>query len=299
MEKEKKGYEVKQDNKDYIVLIDLQDMKLVIKCLNKSTGDLFSSKNFELQDLHAMNKYFRIADNIKEIQFLLNTAIEKVKIGLLEDSNQLTIFFYLMLGVDENTIAFPLSKAANLTKNNISGETRNSRLNPNYLEELEIAMERIEGENHMIKRESDLLKEKIKQLYIQSNELKKESMQLKEDNNSLREQNQALLEFKRKYESSISSTPFKTNDSYFQDSMKISSVIDEIINSKNEKNDNIIINNNNNIEKNDYIYKNKNYPKDNMKNLALRNKNESSEKKYKEMNIHTSEGDKEGNWRRA
>ena len=61
----------------------------------------------------------------------LETAIEKVKIGLLEDFNQMTMFFYLMLGVDENTIAFPLIKAANITKNTIASETRNSRLNPN------------------------------------------------------------------------------------------------------------------------------------------------------------------------
>ena len=186
MENENKGYEVKQNGKDYIVLVDLQEMKLMIKCLNKSTEDLFSSKNYDIEDLHAMNKYFRIADNIKEIQFLLNTAIEKVKIGLLEDFNQMTMFFYLMLGVDENTIAFPLIKIANLGKNNITEDKKNSRLSPNYLEELENTMERIEGENYIIKRESDMLKEKIKKLYIQSNELKKESMKLKQDNNSLR-----------------------------------------------------------------------------------------------------------------
>ena len=106
MEGDKKGYEVKQNDKDYIVLIDHNENKLIIKCLNKSSGDFYSSKNYELNDLRTMNKYFRIADNIKEIQSLLNTAIEKVKIGLLEDFNQMTIFFYLMLGVDENTIAF-------------------------------------------------------------------------------------------------------------------------------------------------------------------------------------------------
>ena len=285
MENEKKGYEVKQNGKDYIVLIDLQDMKLMIKCLNKSTGDLFSSKNYELHDLHTMNKYFRIADNIKEIQFLLNTAIEKVKIGLLEDFNQMTFFFYLMLGVDENTIAFPLIKAANITKNTIARETRNSRLNPNYLEELENAMERIEGENYIIKRETDMLKEKIKKLYLQSNELKKESMQLKEDNNTLREQNQALLEFKRKYESSMSSTPFKSSDLYNKDNMQISSVIDEVINGKNYKNEKI---NNNDIQNNDNIKQN--YPKDNMRNNTASNK---FEKKDEEINIQNNDENEE------
>ena len=124
METEKKGYEVKQNGKDYIVVIDLIDNKLIIKCLNKSTSDFFSSKNYFLNDLHAMNKYFRIADNIKEIQSLLNSAIEKVKIGLLEDFNQMTIFFYLMLGVDENTIAFPLIKENNIPKKSIISELR-------------------------------------------------------------------------------------------------------------------------------------------------------------------------------
>ena len=119
MESEKKGYEVKQNGKDYIVLIDLIENKIIIKCLNKSTGDFFSSKNYNLNSLHSMNKYFRIADNLKEIQSLLNNAIEKVKIGLLEDFNQMTIFFYLMLGVDENTIAFPLIKKKILKKNHL------------------------------------------------------------------------------------------------------------------------------------------------------------------------------------
>ena len=115
MEGDKNGYEVKQNGKDYIVLIDLIENKLIIKCLNKSTGDFFSSKNYELEDLRMMNKYFRITDNIKEIQSLLNTAIEKVKMGLLEDFTQMTIFFYLMLGLDENTIAFPLIKEKKIT----------------------------------------------------------------------------------------------------------------------------------------------------------------------------------------
>ena len=44
METEKKGYEVKQNGKDYIVLIDLEDNKLIIKCLNTSTNDYFSKK---------------------------------------------------------------------------------------------------------------------------------------------------------------------------------------------------------------------------------------------------------------
>ena len=235
MEGEKKGFEVKQNGKDYIVLIDLLNSKLMIKCLNKSTGDLFSSKNYLIQDLHAMNKYFRIADNIKEIQSLLNSAIEKVKIGLLEDFNQMTIFFYLMLGVDENTIAFPLIKEKNIIKKSIIAELKSARKSPNYLEALENAVEKIEGENYKIKKETNMLKEEIKRLYMESNELKKESMKLKEDNESLREQNKILLEFKKKYEYSMS-TPFKS-DSEFQGEMQISTVIDEMIKGKEEKTD--------------------------------------------------------------
>ena len=174
MEGDKKGYEVKQNDKDYIVLIDHNENKLIIKCLNKSSGDFYSSKNYELNDLRTMNKYFRIADNIKEIQSLLNTAIEKVKIGLLEDFNQMTIFFYLMLGVDENTIAFPLIKEKNIKQKSLLSQLKNSRLNPNYLETLENAVEKIEGENYIIKRETKMLKEEIKKLYMESNELRKE-----------------------------------------------------------------------------------------------------------------------------
>jgi hypothetical protein len=218
MEADKNGYEVKQNGKDYIVLIDLFENKLIIKCLNKSSGDFFSSRNYELEDLRTMNKYFRITDNIKEIQSLLNTAIEKVKMGLLEDFTQMTIFFYLMLGLDENTIAFPLIKEQNITTRSFANdnELKNTKLNKNYLESLE-------NENYIIKKEKNMLKEEIKKLYLESNELKKEKDMLKEDNESLREENQKLLEFKRKYEQAMV-TSIK-NELEFQGEMKISSAV--------------------------------------------------------------------------
>ena len=71
MEADKNGYEVKQNGKDYIVLIDLIENKLIIKCLNKSSGDFFSSRNYELEDLRAMNKYFCI-NNINEFKIYKN-----------------------------------------------------------------------------------------------------------------------------------------------------------------------------------------------------------------------------------
>ena len=49
MESYKKDYEVKQNGKDYIVLIELIDNKLIIKSINKSTGDYFSSKNYNFK----------------------------------------------------------------------------------------------------------------------------------------------------------------------------------------------------------------------------------------------------------
>ena len=229
MEKDKKGYEVKQNGKDYIVLIDLIDNTLIIKSLNKTTGDFFSSKNYNLNSLHSMNKYFRIADNIKEIQSLLNNAIEKVKIGLLEDFNQMTIFFYLMLGVDENTIAFPLIKGKNIKKKSIITELKTNRYSPKYLETLENMVAKMEGENNTIKKETNILKEEIKKLHMQSNELKRESKQLKEYNDSLREQNKKLMEYKIKYES-IMNTPYKA-----ESEMQISYVIDEVIKGNGDK----------------------------------------------------------------
>ena len=164
----KNGYEVKQNEKDYEVLIDINNEKLIIKCLNKSTGDYFSSKNYELEDLRSMNKYFRVADSIKEIQTLLNSAIEKVKMGLLEDFTQMTIFFYLMLGLDENTIAFPLIKEKNILTKTLANESdqKNQRYNNNYVQSLE-------NENIIMKKEKNLLKEEIKKLNKESDELKK------------------------------------------------------------------------------------------------------------------------------
>ena len=41
MKSHKNGYEVKQNEKDYEVLIDFNNEKLIIKCLNKSSGDYY------------------------------------------------------------------------------------------------------------------------------------------------------------------------------------------------------------------------------------------------------------------
>jgi hypothetical protein len=79
------GFEINYEGKDYILLIDLQDNKLKIKCLNNLSGDFFSSKAYKTENLHSMNKCFRFTNNIEEIQTLLNNSIEKGKIGLFED----------------------------------------------------------------------------------------------------------------------------------------------------------------------------------------------------------------------
>ena len=92
MEDAKKGYEIKQKN-NYLIVIDIINNNLIIECDNKTTGVYFVSKNYTLEDLKTMNKYFRNINNIKDIQTILNTTIEKAKIGLLEDFNQITIFF--------------------------------------------------------------------------------------------------------------------------------------------------------------------------------------------------------------
>ena len=110
MEEDINGFEINQKGKDYILLIDLQENNILIKCINKSSGDFFFSKQYDLSYFNSMNKYFQIYNNIQEIQSLLNNAIEKAKIGLLEDFNQLTIFFYLIFDTEENTIAFSLNK---------------------------------------------------------------------------------------------------------------------------------------------------------------------------------------------
>ena len=238
MSEDKNCYEINQKGRDYVVLIDLLDNELIIKCINKSSGDFFSSKKYKLEDLHSMNKYFRIADNIKEIQSLLNSAIEQTKIGLLEDFNQMTIFFYLMLGLEQNTIAFTLIKGKdNFTvKNSILKELRNYRDEKNYLETLENIIEKIEGENYLIKQKAIILSERLKKLNIESDKLKKESLLLKENNDLLRKENMKLMEYKKKYETVIR-TPFKS-ESEFKGEMKIANVADEFFCCKKRKEEN-------------------------------------------------------------
>ena len=243
MSDELNGYEINQKGKDYIVLVDIQENQLIIKCINKTSGEFFSSKIYKLEDLHLMNKYFRISENIKEIQSLLNSAIEKAKIGLLEDFNQMTIFFYLILGIEENTIAFPLIKEKKEIekntekKNSILKELINLHNNDNYIEKLENIIEKIEGENYILKQKALILSEHIKKLNIESEELKKESLILKEDNHLLKEENLQLLEYKKKYEFMMK-TPFKS-ESDFSGEMQISSVINEIICSRNNSKSNL------------------------------------------------------------
>ena len=214
MENPKKGYEVKQNGKDYILLIDLISNKLIIKCIDKSTNYIFSSEKYGLKDLHTMNKYFLISNNLKEIQSLLNIAIEKTKIGLSEDIQKsiITIFFYLILGVEENTISFPLLKESNIKKQPIISQLKNSKLNPKYVESLENTLKKLKVENNLILKESKMLKEEIKKLYMEINELKVETRKLREDNNLLREKIKLITKNKSNKNKNIFENKKNTNE---------------------------------------------------------------------------------------
>ena len=202
MSKVKNGYEIHQNNKYYILLIDVQDDHIIFKCLNKFSGNIFFSKLYKIENLHKMSKYFRFFDNTKEIQTLLNNAIEKGKIGLLEDLDELTIFFYLISNSEENITAFTLLKQKNIKKKLKEKELNNIIENKNIVEQNTLK-----------------LTEQINKLNKEIDELKKEMKSLKEENNSLRKVNEEFKEYKKKYELLIKLQEEKKNE--FKDKFQI------------------------------------------------------------------------------
>ena len=201
MSKVKNGYEIHQNNKDYILLIDLQDNHLIFKCLNKFSGNIFFSKLYKIENLHTMSKNFRYFDNIKDMQIFLNNAIEKGKFGLLEDLDELTIFFYLISNSEENIIAFTLLKQKNIKK-----KFKEKELNSII-------------ENKDIEQNTLKLTEQINKLNKEIVELKKEMESLKEENNSLNKENNEFKEYKEKYELLIKLQEEKKNE--FKDKFQI------------------------------------------------------------------------------
>ena len=234
------GYEINQKGKVYILLIDLQENDLMIKCVNKTSGDFFFSKKYNISDLHSINKHYHIYETIKEIQQLLNVAVEKAKIGLLEDFNQITIFFYLIFDLEETTMAFPLIKDNTQNTNSNIKELYNLNDNDDYIINLKETIDKLKEDNNNMNQKNITLIEQMKKLNIELTQLKNELTILKENNDILKTENEKLIEYKNKYEE-IKKESDK-NSSGFKDELKISSVINEIFCGKNQVKD--IINEN-------------------------------------------------------
>ena len=197
MSEVRNGYEINLKGKYYILLIDLNDDELIIKCNNKFSGDFFYSEKYDIEEIHRRSKFFKISDNIQQIQTILNKSIEEGKFGLLEDYDQITLLFYLKSDVGENTIAFSLFKERKIR---INSKGKDSRKN-NYWNNLEEKIQILEEKNHEIIQKLITINKEIEALTQENDEIKKESQILKEDNDLLRKENEQLKEYKNKYES--------------------------------------------------------------------------------------------------
>ena len=231
------GYEINHKGKDYILLIDLQENNIIIKCINKPSGDFFFSKKYNITCLHSMSKFFQIYENIKEIQTLLNNTIEKAKIGLLEDFNQLTIFFYLIFGLEENTIAFSLNKESVQNQNSKINELNNLKDNNNDINNLKNIIDKLEKDYNSINQKNMIILEQMQKLNIELTQLKNESAILKEKNYILEIENEKLIEYKNLYEEIIQES--NKGITRVKNELKISSIINEIFLGKNKINNNI------------------------------------------------------------
>ena len=260
MEEDINGFEINQKGKDYILLIDLQENNILIKCINKSSGDFFFSKQYDLSYFNSMNKYFQIYNNIQEIQSLLNNAIEKAKIGLLEDFNQLTIFFYLIFDTEENTIAFSLNKESDKNRNseikelNSLKDINDDNNNSKYI------IDKLEKDYDIINKKNIILIEQMQKLNIELTQLKNELATLNEKSDIFKAENEKLMEYKFKYEEIIQSS-FKNNFLH-KNELKISSVINKFFLGKNNINNNI--NENINGKENLHLNEKNNEEKNNM-----------------------------------
>ena len=248
------GYEISQKGKNYILLIYLQENDLIIICINKTSKDFFFSKKYNLSDLYSMSKYFRIYYNIKEIQTILNNAIEKTNIGLLEDFNQITIFFKIRLGLEENTISFSLNKESNKSQNSKLTESNDVNDNKEYIKVLENTIENQEKERKALNQNFLKILEEKNKLNIEYQQLMKKLNILEENNYAYKNENEILKEYKNKYEEVMKE---KSKDKkLFKNKLSISSINKEKFLGKNEiknvKNENNKENQNLNLNEQNY-----------------------------------------------
>ena len=269
------GFEINYEGKDYILLIDLQDNKLKIKCLNNLSGDFFSSKAYKTENLHSMNKCFRFTNNIEEIQTLLNNSIEKGKIGLLEDFEQITIFFNLISGDDEIIIGF------SLMKQKIAKKNKSIRESKNLIDNKKIGIDIISKENCIKNQNELILTEQIKKLNEETEKLKNEIKLLKNENDLLRKENVELKDYKKKFEIIMMTPSPLKKDTESEGKLKLS---DDINEDKNK--DNII-----NINKTEKGKENEklnlyeqNFEYDNNMNIIYNDNYENESENDKEIN---------------
>ena len=202
MEENQGGYIIKQNDKEFILLIETVDEKLKIKCQNTSSGDFYCSEDYDLQCLQNINPCFNSFKNIYEVKQVLNSAIENIKVGLADGGeNQLLIFFYLILISEQITIKFPLIKDNNMKSIEIASSLRSSNVNPEYLDSLEQKIENFDGENNT--SNENILKNEVKKLFKETQQLEQKSETLRQNNDLLVKENQKLLEMNKLYENEI------------------------------------------------------------------------------------------------
>ena len=110
-------YELKQDDREFILTTGLVNDKIRITCREhiEVSGPYYIGE-YTLPDLSSIHKYFMLFESIKSAQTEINKAIERQKCGVVDQRNTLKIIIYLMIGTDRSNLSLILNRQEGIFK---------------------------------------------------------------------------------------------------------------------------------------------------------------------------------------
>ena len=97
MDNNRQRYQLTQDGKSFILTSEIKDNLLRLSCIeiNKEDPPIYFSE-FSLSDLRELNKLFDKSLTIREAQDLINKTLNKEKVKIELDNNQINIYLFLL-----------------------------------------------------------------------------------------------------------------------------------------------------------------------------------------------------------
>ena len=95
MEEEENFYNLKQENKEYILGLSIFGNSIRIKCKNTADENIRFSRDFTVDDLKRIDNIFNFIQNQYQALIYLDSFLKTQKVGIIEEGGALKINFYI------------------------------------------------------------------------------------------------------------------------------------------------------------------------------------------------------------